>query len=1191
MKEQATTAKLEAIGSSPPHRTSSRDRFARTLVLLLAVLLLSCACLFALPAGARADVPAPTATYSSIRGLDRYDTAIKLSRAAFPTALPAGSGLVLAPGETFPEALCGSPLAAAYGGPVLLSPKAGLVPAVRTELQRLAPKYVFCIGFSTKVVNAVKAALPTSTVNSITGANVYAMSHNVAHALAAKVGTAGKMPTATAIVTRGDAFPDAIAVSSLASAKKWPILLTGGSTSLPMSTRLALSELGITQAIKVGTYARLPVGVTGRANLSGANRYVTNANVATWAIANAGLTFTHIGIATGDNYPDALASGPFLAKDNGLLLLSPLHGPLPPVTSALITANRAAVQQVTFIAMIEPVVSQVKALLPVKAIPSVTTWPTASAITQGQALSASTLTGGTASVPGAFAFTSPSTVPASAGTCSAGVTFTPTDSVHYSAVTGSVNMTVDAAVVVLQVKYQGTLVKSYTMAELKALTPFAGIAGYFKSGTPYGPDAVTGTRITDIVADARGTALTATQAVTVAQTVGAGSPFSKTFSYDRLVNFTGFTMYSATSPYPTVPVGSLTGPLAAVLVYGDPAGAVMPTAKGPLRFFMADGAAADNVVMSPANESVGGVDTLNITELPTTIAAYAGDGQSATVGTAVATAPSVLVTDANHNPVSGVSVTFAVASGGGSATGTSATTDVNGIAAVGSWTLGATVGANTLTATSAGLTGSPVTFSATAIAANLSGATIAPIADQTYTGSALTPDPVVTSGATTLTKDIDYTVGYADNTNVGTATLTVTGQGNYSGTKSATFQIVKATPSVTNWPSASAIARGQELLASTLSGGAASVPGTFAFSDPSAKPTAAGTYSASVIFTPTDTAGYNTVAGSVNVTVNENNAVTSFALKFTDKAGTVQTLGTWSYDRAALTFRDAGGTEAPFVKTFDPYLRFSGCDSFCARLAVVKKGILLDDLASYAASSTGIPVTGTATATGWGNLASPTISNLDTRYYYPSYAMLGSFPSNPPVAGEFDESTRVQVPAVLSILAYGNRNLAGTGNAGWASNPYLTRLNGGVEVAVPTNTASLDNAFNVLALAADDDRSLRTYMGQAANDAYTANLGRYSGYNTTSVKLSPVYLGITADVTSPGGLGAAAVTIDDGYLKAAATESVSFTVTGVTAGYQISGVSVTDAVSADVPATETGGTYTFTMPSTAATIHVVLTAL
>src|SRR3989449_4932087 len=94
----------------------------------------------------------------------------------------------------------------------------------------------------------------------------------------------------------------------------------------------------------------------------------------------------------------------------------------------------------------------------------------------------------------------------------------------------------------------------------------------------------------------------------------------------------------------------------------------------------------------------------------------AGDGQSATTGTAVASPPSVIVRDASNNPVQGVGVTFAPASGGGSITGAEQTTNASGIATVGSWTLGTTAGTNTLTATAAGLAGSPVTFTATGTA-------------------------------------------------------------------------------------------------------------------------------------------------------------------------------------------------------------------------------------------------------------------------------------------------------------------------------------------------------------------------------------------------------------------------------------------------------------------------------------------
>src|SRR4029077_17630132 len=66
----------------------------------------------------------------------------------------------------------------------------------------------------------------------------------------------------------------------------------------------------------------------------------------------------------------------------------------------------------------------------------------------------------------------------------------------------------------------------------------------------------------------------------------------------------------------------------------------------------------------------------------TQIAINAGNNQSATVGNSVATAPAVLVQDAHGNPVVGVGVTFAVATGGGSVTGGSQTTNASGIATV-----------------------------------------------------------------------------------------------------------------------------------------------------------------------------------------------------------------------------------------------------------------------------------------------------------------------------------------------------------------------------------------------------------------------------------------------------------------------------------------------------------------------------
>lgn len=63
------------------------------------------------------------------------------------------------------------------------------------------------------------------------------------------------------------------------------------------------------------------------------------------------------------------------------------------------------------------------------------------------------------------------------------------------------------------------------------------------------------------------------------------------------------------------------------------------------------------------------------------------------------------------------------------------------------------------------------------------------ISDMKYTGDALVPEVVVKDGAKTLVKDTDYVVSYTNNVQVGTATVTVTGRGNYSGNKTTTFKI------------------------------------------------------------------------------------------------------------------------------------------------------------------------------------------------------------------------------------------------------------------------------------------------------------------------------------------------------------------------------------------------------------------
>lgn len=138
-----------------------------------------------------------------------------------------------------------------------------------------------------------------------------------------------------------------------------------------------------------------------------------------------------------------------------------------------------------------------------------------------------------------------------------------------------------------------------------------------------------------------------------------------------------------------------------------------------------------------------------------------------------------------------------------------------------------------------------VTFAINARAISDAGVSLDAIGDKTYTGSALVPTPVLKYNSKTLVKDTDFTVSCTSNTNVGQATMTITGKGNYSGSRTTTFNIVKAaqTPVITSSATATYGAN------KTLSVSAASVFGAVTY-----QIVAGGTGSATIsgnVLTPT----------------------------------------------------------------------------------------------------------------------------------------------------------------------------------------------------------------------------------------------------------------------------------------------------------------------------------------------------
>ena len=153
--------------------------------------------------------------------------------------------------------------------------------------------------------------------------------------------------------------------------------------------------------------------------------------------------------------------------------------------------------------------------------------------------------------------------------------------------------------------------------------------------------------------------------------------------------------------------------------------------------------------------------------------------------------------------------------------------------------------------------------------------------NQTVTSGNSASFSVTATGASPLCyqwRNNGTSIGGATNTSYGLSAARTSDAGSYTVVVTNTFGAVtsivalltvnKATPDVKTWPVASGITFLQALSASTLSGGSAGVGGIFAFTTPSTTPPV-GTYAASVTFTPTDTANYNTMAGSINVAVTQ----------------------------------------------------------------------------------------------------------------------------------------------------------------------------------------------------------------------------------------------------------------------------------------------------------------------------------
>ena len=270
----------------------------------------------------------------SVSGTDRYSTAAAAVDVAFPASTTVSvPALVVASGDTWPDALGGSALAGAVGGPLLLTKKATLPSAMGAEISRLKPKCVYVLGSTAAVSDAVATGIASTYHTSVVrlgGSDRYETARLVAHNAVTKA-RAAKRTVSTAFVTTGVNFPDAVAASPISAKTSWPILLTNPKGLSP-SARSALHDLGVKNVILLGGKPAVSSKVESQlkkagdkvSRLAGPSRYQTALAIARYGAGLRGMGWGHLGLASGTAFPDALSGGAAQGFTGGLLVLTPM---------------------------------------------------------------------------------------------------------------------------------------------------------------------------------------------------------------------------------------------------------------------------------------------------------------------------------------------------------------------------------------------------------------------------------------------------------------------------------------------------------------------------------------------------------------------------------------------------------------------------------------------------------------------------------------------------------------------------------------------------------------------------------------------------------------------------------------------------------------------------------------------------
>lgn len=260
-----------------------------------------------------------------VAGVNRYDTAAAFAGSTVQSDRPV---TYVATGATYTDALIAAAAAGHEDSPVLLVEHGNLPASVRAQLQRISPGHIVVMGGPGVISDAVVDALRPSTdgLHREQGVNQYHQS-----ALVSK-NTYPTPGVPVAYVATGRAFPDALAGGAAAAVNDGPLLYVE-TDGVPPDVRTELDRLDPQRIVVLGGPAAVSHSVLAQLaqhspdvqRVAGVDRYETAALVAESQFLKVNGSVAAVVIATGRNFPDAVAAG----AAGYPVLLVPSTGPAP----------------------------------------------------------------------------------------------------------------------------------------------------------------------------------------------------------------------------------------------------------------------------------------------------------------------------------------------------------------------------------------------------------------------------------------------------------------------------------------------------------------------------------------------------------------------------------------------------------------------------------------------------------------------------------------------------------------------------------------------------------------------------------------------------------------------------------------------------------------------------------------------